>query len=163
MNYCSRAFSGQFFRICSPKERHVCLGNNTLRTSMVQQRTSLCRQDCKLPCEMMELSSQISLATMTRESSKNQDHRKDSSIQREGVSPVYLHIFFKQFQVTVIQEIGTLTFASVIGSIGGAMGAFLGASLITVTEFIVFALCYCLKQSTFRRRKVQMCPKRGQS
>ncbi len=148
-NYLSPAFSGQFFRICSPKEKYVCSTNETLRRTM-RQRKFLCWQDCKLACEVVNLSSQISSATVTREAYKNLD-RKESTIPREGASPVFLHIFLNQFVVTVVEEISTVTFVSVVANIGGAMGAFLGASLITVAEFIVFALCYIQKQSTVFR------------
>ncbi len=51
--------------------------------------------------------------------------------------------------MTIVREISTFTFASVLANVGGAMGVFLGASLISLAEIFIFGfdvLKDCLMQ-----------------
>ncbi len=55
-----------------------------------------------------------------------------------NVSKVLLNLFFSNFEISELQEVETLTLSSVIANVGGALGVFLGASVITIIELFVF-------------------------
>ncbi len=56
----------------------------------------------------------------------------------DGERYVQVHIFFGKFRETTYKVVPTLNPYQVVSNIGGAMGVFLGASLITCMEFLAF-------------------------
>ncbi len=58
--------------------------------------------------------------------------------QSERNMPILLQIRFESFQITVTEEVTTVTIASVLANVGGAMGVFIGASLISLVELCGF-------------------------
>ncbi len=56
----------------------------------------------------------------------------------DGEHHVQVHIFFGKFRETTYKVVPTLDPYQVVSNIGGAMGVFLGASLITCMEFLAF-------------------------
>ncbi len=57
-----------------------------------------------------------------------------------------VQVHFSHFLVISMTQVETLTLVSVIGNIGGVMGVFIGASLITCVELLVFCIATLLKQ-----------------
>ncbi len=68
-----------------------------------------------------------------------------------GSKMAEFHISFSKFRETRIVEVAAMTLDSVTSNIGGAMGVCLGASLITLTELLVFLCQFCL--NTVRQLK----------
>ncbi len=62
-----------------------------------------------------------------------------------GSKTVEFQISFSHIRETRIVQMAAMTLDSVTSSIGGAMGACLGASLITLIELLVFLCQLCLK------------------
>ena len=49
-----------------------------------------------------------------------------------------LKVFFRSFNVETVEQLRSYTLSSFVADIGGQMGLFLGASLITLSEFLEF-------------------------
>ncbi len=63
--------------------------------------------------------------------------------EKSNKSPIVLRVFFESFDVTVTEEVITVTAASVLANVGGAMGVFIGASMISMVELLSFlAQCF---------------------
>ncbi len=58
--------------------------------------------------------------------------------EKGNKSHILLRVFFESFDVTVTEEIVTVTIASVLANVGGAMGVFIGASMISLVELLSF-------------------------
>ncbi len=67
-----------------------------------------------------------------------------------GMELAGFHIYFSQFQETRFIQVQTMSFDSVVSSIGGAMGVCLGASLVTCLELVAF-LSQLLTRTVLRR------------
>ncbi|XP_050416629.1 amiloride-sensitive sodium channel subunit beta isoform X2 [Patella vulgata] len=63
------------------------------------------------------------------------DEQRDA---RTGVLDIT--IFYENFLLEEIHHVGQYSYTSVIGTVGGQMGLFLGASIITIAEFIEILL-----------------------
>ncbi len=63
-----------------------------------------------------------------------------SHVADPTVKDVQFHIYFNKFHEATYIQVPTLTLASAITSIGGAMGVCVGASLITCIELLEFLL-----------------------
>ncbi len=64
-----------------------------------------------------------------------------------------LHIFFVDFRELRMRQVDSMAPVSVISDIGGAMGVFLGASLITVAEILVFSARFLCESILGNRRQ----------
>ncbi len=56
----------------------------------------------------------------------------------------YISIYYDSFEITVTREINAMKFPSVLANVGGAMGVFIGASLMSLVE-IVILICDVIK------------------
>ena len=58
---------------------------------------------------------------------------------------VSLQVYFETLQYTVIEQLPAMTLVGLLSNIGGQLGLFLGASLITICEIGDFLASLCLK------------------
>ncbi len=123
---------------CSPYEFYECFQKHydIFVTGLTQSR-----KKCIEPCVTTTFHRQDSW-TIFRMKSNSKD-----------VAPSILHVYFDDFHVTVVREINTITFASVLANVGGAMGVFLGASLISLVEIFILGFDI-LKQLLSRKSTV---------
>ncbi len=107
---------------CSPFERYSCWTRNfgILVAGEIESA-----KGCGEPCRTTAFHRQYSW-TVFRPRSGSKD-----------VEPSLLHVYFDDFHVTFLREISTITLASVLANVGGAMGVFLGASLISLVEIFI--------------------------
>ncbi len=61
-----------------------------------------------------------------------------SEDEGKGVRYIQFHIYFSKFTTTTYKQMPAITLSSLVGSIGGSMGIFLGASVITCIELVAF-------------------------
>ncbi len=109
--------------VCSPFEYYNCFKKNYDMFDAGQIETV---EKCKEPCVTTTFRSQYSWTPFRLKSAS------------KDVVPSVLHVYFDDFHVTIVREIDTITLASVLANVGGAMGVFLGASLISVVEIFIF-------------------------
>ncbi len=114
--------------VCSPLESYECLQKFE---QQIRDATYDCRGKCSAPCITISYGTGYSIMNL-------------SDVEKSNKSHILLRVFFESFDVTVTEEIITVTFASVLANVGGAMGVFIGASVISLVELLGFlAQCFC--------------------
>ncbi len=108
--------------VCSPLEWYECIQNFE---EQIQDATNDCRSKCLMPCNTISYSNDYSIMSFSDEEKSNKSH-------------ILLGVIFESFDVTVTEEIITVTAASVLANVGGAMGVFIGASMISMVELLSF-------------------------
>ena len=67
---------------------------------------------------------------------------------------ISLYVFYQSMGYDTIEQVPAKTGSEIIAEIGGQMGLFLGASLITVFEILQFT-CLIISQKLRQRKQVQ--------
>lgn len=129
-----------WYRICTPKEMHACFGPDGESCHNVTENTISCGLKCLDNCIRHSFRYYISTSTRTVENGTD--------------DKIFIDLRFTKFDVTRISEVDTVTANSVLANIGGAMGIFLGASLVTLVEFVAFAMSFC--RELFKRRNIHI-------
>ncbi len=109
--------------VCSPMQRYKCFSRFHNEITEDQQK---CRNKCLTPCTYV--SYRKSYSTMS----------SSDGVQNNSKSQIHLTVYFESFDITVIEEIVSVTVASVLANVGGAMGVFIGASIISLVELLGF-------------------------
>lgn len=81
----------------------------------------------------------------------------DETVESYRKNYIGLHIYFDELKTTVVKQVSRYSsIADVFGNIGGQMGLFIGASLITLTEIVelILFLIWVLMQKIKTRHKV---------
>ncbi len=112
--------------MCSPKQQYECVRERN--DTGFQQ----CRDRCLPKCRSTQFTASLSYG----------------ELQEKAENTAVVSISFPGMQITTFDDVDTVTGARVIANVGGAMGVFFGASLITVIEIVFFCLA-----ATRRRRK----------
>ena len=73
-------------------------------------------------------------------------------------SHVAFTIYSKDMTTTMMEQIPTMTFTELLGTIGGLLGLWLGASMLSLLEFFellinLFLLCCSLVKLLWRKRR----------
>ncbi len=137
------AFQGRRHRICSPVEWRDCLYSKiasnevsiilcsiavTILIMCVHRRTTVYPFQHAAPWCM---------SSCTKESyAERYSHSRLAEPLGNGVERVQLHITFRHFRQTTLKQIPAMQPETLVTSIGGAMGVFLGASLISCIELL---------------------------
>ncbi|XP_022079430.1 acid-sensing ion channel 4-like [Acanthaster planci] len=97
--------------------------------------------NCPVPCDLTIYDTRMSFAYYPGqhhlEEIMQQNNLSENSIRKNVLD---LRIFFEELSFQKIEEIPSYTFYSLQSSIGGYMGLLIGASLITLFEFLDFIL-----------------------
>ncbi|XP_063687518.1 serine/arginine repetitive matrix protein 2-like isoform X3 [Bolinopsis microptera] len=84
------------------------------------------------------------------------DEPRDVTFYRENFLKV--HIYFEILSIKEVEKVGSYKWSNLMGDVGGQLGLFLGANIVTIFEFVDFylrLLCY-------RKRRVET-PKQNSS
>ncbi|XP_035229045.1 acid-sensing ion channel 1-like [Stegodyphus dumicola] len=118
-------------RLCEPEDIYSCVMGVLTKNNLTEMH-----EVCQKPCVEYKFTSEVSYMGLG------------------GTNNSRLEIMYDSQQY-VYEEYRTITFSSLFSQIGGSLGLYLGASIITSVELVSFALMYlwyrCLPT---RRRKV---------
>jgi hypothetical protein len=137
--YTSKWYKGNL-RVCSFRD-YDC-AQNVIAFSSVQNK-SYC--ECPLPCSQRLFDVQISQAQVPA------PHLQEDIAASYGVSVdyirqnnlIWLEVFYPQISYTNIVQETTYTIYNMFGDIGGQLGLFLGASILTLLEFGQYLIFAC--------------------
>ncbi|EDO49452.1 predicted protein [Nematostella vectensis] len=137
---------------CQPREVKNCVWP-AMGTCMFKQMTV---QVCPVPCEITKYQTQLSYAqTPAKHFSEVLARRKhiNKDVMRHYLRDNFLEldVYFEEMQVTLIQQRQAYDQESLFGDIGGQVGLFLGASILTVLEFL--DLLWRILIHKFKKRK----------
>ncbi len=125
--------TSEVHKVCSPMQTYECI---RCFGDKLDEHRQECRKKCLQPCT--SISYRQSYSTMSF----------SDGIRSNNNSHIMLQILFESFDITVTEEIITVTIPSVLANVGGAMGVFIGASMISLVELIGYmAQCFAAKFS----------------
>ncbi|XP_015264107.1 PREDICTED: acid-sensing ion channel 3 [Gekko japonicus] len=100
---------------------------------LVEKDSEYCR--CQTPCEMVRFSKELSVVKIpSKASAKYLAKKYNRSEQYIRENLLVLDIFFEALSYETIEQKKAYEVAGLLGDIGGQMGLFIGASLLTVLE-----------------------------
>ncbi|XP_062609173.1 acid-sensing ion channel 1C-like [Saccostrea cucullata] len=126
--------------ICSQYQYHQCLYNSSYQNTRSATTFSTC--DCPEPCQQTTYNAQMSYAVYPTEDTANFMSKK-MGLPKDYFSEnfVELHIHFDYLQVHKVEQVPLYTsYQDILSNIGGQMGLLLGASLLSLLEFVEFFL-----------------------
>uniref|UniRef100_K1S523 Amiloride-sensitive cation channel 2, neuronal n=1 Tax=Magallana gigas TaxID=29159 RepID=K1S523_MAGGI len=96
------------------------------------------QQACECPqmCKLVTFEKQLSFARLPSE--KYQRYFESVKINDIHKNHIELRFFYETFVVESVEQVSKIELSSVLGNVGGYLGIFLGASILTLTEWIEF-------------------------
>ncbi|XP_075685245.1 acid-sensing ion channel 4 isoform X2 [Rhinoderma darwinii] len=119
--------------ICSPSKYNSC-ADNTL-DSLVGDNNDKCI--CRTPCNMTRYGKEISMVRIPNKGSARylaKKYNKNETYIRENF--LVLDVFFEALNYGTIEQKKAYDLPSLLGDIGGQMGLFIGASILTILEIL---------------------------
>ncbi|CAJ0934961.1 unnamed protein product [Ranitomeya imitator] len=137
--------------ICSPS-KYISCADNTL-DAMVEDSNDNCT--CPTPCDMTRYGKEISMVRIPNKGSARylaKKYNRNETYIRDNF--LILDIFFEALNYGTIKQKKAYDLASLLGDIGGQMGLFIGASILTILEIFdyVYELIRDKVNKLFRRK-----------
>ncbi|XP_030410781.1 acid-sensing ion channel 1 isoform X2 [Gopherus evgoodei] len=116
---------------------------------------------CEMPCNVTRFGKELSMVKIpSKASAKYLAKKYNKSEQYIGENFLVLDIFFEALNYETIEQKAAYEVAGLLGDIGGQMGLFIGASILTVLELFDYAY-EVIKYKLCRRAKCQKNHKRN--
>ena len=112
--------------------------------------------DCLYPCKQTIYDTKItSLSLPTPMVLAENLYRNETYTTTEDIlkNMINLKVYFPSLQVTKVKQVPAYTFVELISNFGGQLGLFLGASLLTMGEFVDYLLRLCYYKLKERKAK----------
>ncbi|XP_056090930.1 acid-sensing ion channel 1B isoform X1 [Rhinichthys klamathensis goyatoka] len=140
---------------CTPEQYKECA--DPALDFLVERDNDYCV--CETPCNMTRYGKELSFVKIpSKASAKYLAKKYNKSEQYIAENIMVLDIFFEALNYETIEQKKAYELAGLLGDIGGQMGLFIGASILTVLELfdylyevIKFKLCRCAKKKHQRR------------
>eukprot|EP00062_Callorhinchus_milii_P027303 gi/632990438/ref/XP_007884168.1/ PREDICTED: acid-sensing ion channel 4-like [Callorhinchus milii] len=140
--------------ICSPEDYMEC-ADKTL-DDLVKKSNETC--PCVTPCHTTRYNKELSMVRIpSRGSAKFLAHKFNTTTDYIRENYLVLDIFFEALNYETIEQKEAYSVEGLLGDIGGQMGLFIGASILTVLEIIdyIYEVIRVKAQRTFQRQKPQ--------
>ncbi|XP_053914407.1 acid-sensing ion channel 3 isoform X2 [Cuculus canorus] len=145
--------------VCTPEQYKECA--DPALDFLVQRDSEFCA--CRTPCAAVRYGKELSVVKIPSKASARYLARKfNKSEQYIADNVLVLDIFFEALNYESIEQKKAYEVAGLLGDIGGQMGLFVGASLLTVLEILDY-LCEVFRDkllSAYRDRKRPRSPER---
>ncbi|XP_060104167.1 acid-sensing ion channel 3 [Heteronotia binoei] len=117
--------------ICTPEQYKGCA--EPALDLLVEKEEAYCR--CHTPCETVRFNKELSVVQIpSKASAKYLAKKYNRSEQYIKENLLVLDIFFEALSYETIEQKKAYEVAGLLGDIGGQMGLFIGASLLTILE-----------------------------
>ncbi|XP_039221684.1 acid-sensing ion channel 1-like isoform X2 [Crotalus tigris] len=117
--------------VCSPEQYKECA--DPALEFLVEKDNNFC--SCLMPCEAVRYNKELSVVKIPSKASAKYLARKyNRSEQYIAENLLVLDIFFEALNYETIEQKKAYEVAGLLGDIGGQMGLFIGASLLTLLE-----------------------------
>uniref|UniRef100_A0A6I8PE64 Acid-sensing ion channel 1 n=1 Tax=Ornithorhynchus anatinus TaxID=9258 RepID=A0A6I8PE64_ORNAN len=142
---------------CTPEQYKECA--DPALDFLVEKDQDYCV--CDMPCNMTRYGKELSMVKIpSKASAKYLAKKFNKSEQYIGENILVLDIFFEVLNYETIEQKKAYEIAGLLGDIGGQMGLFIGASILTVLELFDYAY-EVIKHKLCRRGKCQKEAKRS--
>uniref|UniRef100_A0ACB8FW12 Uncharacterized protein n=2 Tax=Sphaerodactylus townsendi TaxID=933632 RepID=A0ACB8FW12_9SAUR len=119
--------------ICTPELYKECA--DPALNFLVEKDNEFCR--CQTPCETMRFGKELSVVKIpSKASAKYLAKKYNRSEQYITENLLVLDIFFEALNYETIEQKAAYEVSGLLGDIGGQMGLFIGASLLTILEIL---------------------------
>ncbi|XP_048379542.1 acid-sensing ion channel 1B isoform X1 [Stegostoma tigrinum] len=141
---------------CTPEQYRECA--DPALEFLVEKDSSYCT--CETPCNMTRYGKELSMVKIpSKASAKYLAKKYNKSEDYIGENILVLDIFFEALNYETIEQKKAYEVAGLLGDIGGQMGLFIGASLLTILELfdymyevLKYKLCGMLKYGKQQKR-----------
>ncbi|KAM6452026.1 acid-sensing ion channel 3 isoform 1-T3 [Liasis olivaceus] len=117
--------------ICTPEQYKECA--DPALDFLVEKDNEFC--SCQMPCEAVRYSKELSVVKIpSKASAKYLAKKYNRSEQYIMENLLVLDIFFEALNYETVEQKKAYEVAGLLGDIGGQMGLFIGASLLTILE-----------------------------
>nr|XP_042120534.1 acid-sensing ion channel 1 isoform X1 [Peromyscus maniculatus bairdii] len=142
---------------CTPEQYKECA--DPALDFLVEKDQEYCV--CEMPCNLTRYGKELSMVKIpSKASAKYLAKKFNKSEQYIGENILVLDIFFEVLNYETIEQKKAYEIAGLLGDIGGQMGLFIGASILTVLELFDYAY-EVIKHRLCRRGKCQKEAKRS--
>ncbi|XP_057712694.1 acid-sensing ion channel 1C isoform X1 [Corythoichthys intestinalis] len=144
--------------VCTPEQYKDCA--DPALDFLVEKDNDYCV--CQTPCNMTRYGKELSMVKIpSKASAKYLAKKFNKTEQYIGENILVLDIFFEALNYEKIEQKKAYEIAGLLGDIGGQMGLFIGASVLTILEIFDYlyevfkdkVLGYCM-----RKKRPQRCP-----
>ncbi|XP_056654242.1 acid-sensing ion channel 1 isoform X1 [Monodelphis domestica] len=142
---------------CTPEQYKECA--DPALDFLVEKDQDYCV--CDMPCNLTRYGKELSMVKIpSKASAKYLAKKFNKSEQYIGENILVLDIFFEVLNYETIEQKKAYEIAGLLGDIGGQMGLFIGASILTVLELFDYAY-EVIKHKLCRRGRCQKESKRN--
>ncbi|KAM6308073.1 acid-sensing ion channel 1 isoform 2-T2 [Podargus strigoides] len=142
---------------CTPEQYKECA--DPALDFLVEKDNEYCV--CEMPCNVTRYGKELSMVKIpSKASAKYLAKKYNKSEQYIGENILVLDIFFEALNYETIEQKKAYEVAGLLGDIGGQMGLFIGASILTVLELFDYAY-EVIKHRLCRRGKCHKSHKRN--
>ncbi|XP_019621443.1 PREDICTED: acid-sensing ion channel 5-like isoform X1 [Branchiostoma belcheri] len=120
---------------CSPIQLGTCAYEELAKFDQGEEEVGLC--NCSVPCEETKYQVSLSYSTWPNKDAPRLFNRSLQDLRENYVS---MDIFYQDLNYQTFQQFQTVTVPGMISDIGGQLGFFLGASIITLSEFLEYLI-----------------------
>ncbi|KAM6294423.1 acid-sensing ion channel 1 isoform 1-T1 [Aegotheles albertisi] len=144
---------------CTPEQYKECA--DPALDFLVEKDNEYCV--CEMPCNVTRYGKELSMVKIpSKASAKYLAKKYNKSEQYIGENILVLDIFFEALNYETIEQKKAYEVAGLLGDIGGQMGLFIGASILTVLELFDYAY-EVIKHRLCQRGKCRKSHKRNNS
>ncbi|XP_033856089.1 acid-sensing ion channel 4-A-like isoform X2 [Acipenser ruthenus] len=122
-------------KICSPHDYTECVDNALTEIIKNTEESSTCT--CETPCDLTRYGKELSMVKIPSKGSArylSKKYKHSEEYIRDNF--LVLDIFFEALNYETIEQKKAYDVAGLLGDIGGQMGLFIGASILTILEIL---------------------------
>uniref|UniRef100_A0A8C6USI8 Acid-sensing (proton-gated) ion channel 2 n=1 Tax=Neogobius melanostomus TaxID=47308 RepID=A0A8C6USI8_9GOBI len=121
---------------CTPEQYKDCAEPALAKLSAVEGSSCMCRA----PCNMTRYNKELSMVKIPSKTSARYLQKKFNKSEKYIVDNILvLDVFFEALNYETIEQKKAYEVAGLLGDIGGQMGLFIGASILTILELFDYA------------------------
>ncbi|XP_035470216.1 acid-sensing ion channel 2 isoform X1 [Scophthalmus maximus] len=121
---------------CTPEQYKDCAEPALAKLSSVESSNCMCRT----PCNMTRYNKELSMVKIPSKTSARYLQKKFNKTEKYITDNILvLDVFFEALNYETIEQKKAYEVAGLLGDIGGQMGLFIGASILTILELFDYA------------------------
>ncbi|XP_017274913.1 acid-sensing ion channel 2 isoform X2 [Kryptolebias marmoratus] len=121
---------------CTPEQYKDCAEPALAKLSAVESSSCMCRT----PCNMTRYNKELSMVKIPSKTSARYLQKKFNKSEKYITDNILvLDVFFEALNYETIEQKKAYEVAGLLGDIGGQMGLFIGASILTILELFDYA------------------------
>ncbi|XP_072030335.1 acid-sensing ion channel 2-like [Amphiura filiformis] len=124
--------------ICNPENTHLCA--HPLLVDVIKGTSGHADCACRNPCEVMHYPSTLSLSRLRPAFIQKMFHNTKHNMTKEYIAKniAAISVYYEALNYETIEQRPEMDFLSLLATIGGHLGLFLGASLLSFIQIVEY-------------------------